>query len=197
MAFRDDILVITQNVCTTMLELDVVLAEACELPIDQEGIHGCIEISGRWRGTVILQATSQFASLAASRMLAMEQDQVVLIDCQDAISELTNMIGGNIKSLVPGPTSLSIPSISVGNRLAVGRLLGTPVHMAVDASVLFQKRMMTFAVQPLKPIQPTGPYQPTGLVNGQTSALKMAIVPQICHDQYLRVILSVDSLVRS
>jgi len=130
MVSRDDILVITQNVCTTMLELAVVLAEACAPPADPDGVCGCIEISGRWKGTVTVQATGQFASLAASRMLAMEPDQVVWIDCHDAIAELTNMIGGNIKSLVPGPSKLSLPSVTVGNHAVAGNRLRTPVRMS-------------------------------------------------------------------
>ena len=32
----------------------------------------------------------------------------------DALGELTNMIGGNIKSLIPGPGRLSMPTVTVG-----------------------------------------------------------------------------------
>jgi chemotaxis protein CheX len=32
----------------------------------------------------------------------------------DALGELTNMIGGNIKSLIPGPSRLSMPTVTVG-----------------------------------------------------------------------------------
>jgi hypothetical protein len=35
-----------------------------------------------------------------------------LIDRQGALAELTNMIGGNIKGLVPRSSSLSLPSVT-------------------------------------------------------------------------------------
>ena len=43
---------------------------------------------------------------------------VTEVDQQDVASELVNMIGGNLKSLLPGPSFLSLPTIVSGAHLA-------------------------------------------------------------------------------
>jgi len=35
-------------------------------------------------------------------------------DVADAVGELVNMIGGNVKSLMPGPSVLSLPVVAAG-----------------------------------------------------------------------------------
>ena len=41
--------------------------------------------------------------------------EAVPADLQDALAELSNMIGGNLKTLLPGPSFLSLPTVTEGN----------------------------------------------------------------------------------
>lgn len=74
-------------------------------------LTGRVEISGAWNGVVLLHGTSQLARSAASRIFACEILDVTQQDLMDAVYELTNSIGGNIKSLLPQPSQLSLPCV--------------------------------------------------------------------------------------
>jgi len=48
-------------------------------------------------------------------MLGLEgPDEAGPADVADAVGELVNMVGGNIKSLMPGPSVLSLPAVAAG-----------------------------------------------------------------------------------
>jgi chemotaxis protein CheX len=70
-----------------------------------------VRISGAWRGEVLFGCRHSFAERAASIMFALGKSQLDEFDIKDAVTELANMIGGQWKSLVPGPSSLLIPCI--------------------------------------------------------------------------------------
>ncbi len=124
MISTDDIHAITGNVFTTMLDFELEAAGDVEASDGSEPITGCVQISGEWNGAVMVEMNAALASDAARKMLAIDEAEVELIDCQDTIAELTNMIGGNIKSLLPGPSSLSLPSVTTGNASEI-RVVGT------------------------------------------------------------------------
>lgn len=111
----DDIETITRTVLTTMLEMDVARREPGELEGAEHRLTGCVQITGAWQGAVVLQASASLATQFASRMLAIPWQDVVVDDLCDALAEVTNMIGGNVKSLLPGPSYLSLPSITSGD----------------------------------------------------------------------------------
>ncbi len=110
----EDIFTIAQNVLDTMVKVESFFQPDANLPEDGGHVTGCIQISGGWQGAVLLQTTDAFARNVASRMLCLEYDDVTGEDIQDAMAELTNMVGGNIKSQVPGPSFLSLPSVTTG-----------------------------------------------------------------------------------
>ena len=78
------------------------------------GMSGVVTISGAWRGAVVLQCPSEHAVAAAEAMFAAQPGSLSPAEVADALGELTNMVGGNLKNLLPEPTSLSIPSVSGG-----------------------------------------------------------------------------------
>ncbi len=71
---------------------------------------GKVEISGAWTGTVLLHGSRQLAA-AAAVIFSHEADGGPEQDSMDAMYELTNIIGGNIKSLLPEPCQLPIPTV--------------------------------------------------------------------------------------
>ncbi len=112
---NSDILTITQNVLETMVNMGAYEDEAPESWENVERMTGCVQISGTWKGAVIVQASEGFTRHAASEMLGIGVDEVSPADMLDSLAELTNMIGGNIKSQVPGPSYLSLPSVTRGH----------------------------------------------------------------------------------
>lgn len=130
MVQTDDIFAITQNVLETMLQVSVEPSPDQSEMLTENCMTGCIQISGGWKGAVLLQTSEEFASIAASKLLLVNEADVCAEDRQDTLAELTNMVGGNIKSIVPGPSNLSLPSVTSGKDFDF-RLVGSSVDNCV------------------------------------------------------------------
>ena len=75
---------------------------------------GCVQITGAWEGAVLLHCPSPLAREATAIMFEMDIDAASDDEVKDALGELTNMIGGNVKALLPEPCRLSLPSVTEG-----------------------------------------------------------------------------------
>jgi len=75
-------------------------------------LTGSVDISGSWNGTFYLSFSMTAARQAAAAMFNTEVDNLTEADVRDAVGELINVIGGNLKSLLPTPTLLSLPTVS-------------------------------------------------------------------------------------
>ena len=83
-----------------------------------ETVLACVGITGAWGGHVLLELPVGAARAAAARMLGADgADDLSTTDVVDALAELVNMVGGNVKSLLPGPSHLGLPLV-VGGALA-------------------------------------------------------------------------------
>ncbi len=112
----DDVCSIAQDVWSSFLVLDLEehpLGKAA-LPLDGRTMTGCVHVSGEWQGSIFVELTSDHAVQAAEAMFAADPGSLTPGEVGDAIGELTNMVGGNIKSLLPAPSKLSLPSVAEG-----------------------------------------------------------------------------------
>lgn len=74
-----------------------------------------VTVTGEWQGVVTVELGEDVAHDLTRRMLAVpENEGVTDADTADAVGELVNMIGGNVKSLMPGPSALSLPTVAAG-----------------------------------------------------------------------------------
>jgi len=109
----------TEDVFSTMLGLEVMSGEAYKetnAPGPSDGMIGVIGLAGAWVGTASMCSTAVTGCLMASHMLGMEFTEVN-DDVLDAVSEITNMIFGNFKTVAEtylGPLGLSIPTVFHG-----------------------------------------------------------------------------------
>jgi len=87
--------------------------------LEGQTVTGCVHVSGEWNGSVFLSCDSETAAAAAEAMFAADPGSLSSDEVSDALGELTNMVGGNIKSLLPAPSRLSVPTIAVGASGAV------------------------------------------------------------------------------
>lgn len=71
-------------------------------------------IAGAWTGSVVLSLSPEVALHATAAMLGISESEVTETDRQEVAVELANMIGGNLKSLLPAPSYLSLPTIVAG-----------------------------------------------------------------------------------
>jgi chemotaxis protein CheX len=107
----NDIVVIAQDIWASFLDLPLEPVPADTVDISaMPMVGGVVTVHEAWSGAVQLECSADFAALAAKRMFA-AAGGVTQLELDDALGELTNMIGGNIKSLLPAPSHLSLPSV--------------------------------------------------------------------------------------
>lgn len=86
---------------------------------DEVTLDGLINITGEWQATVALQVPKTLASRVAGVMFQLGSEPPSLEDMQDAVGELTNMLGGNIKALLEGDCHLSLPAVVEGRAYTI------------------------------------------------------------------------------
>lgn len=69
-----------------------------------------IGIAGEWNGTVAVGCSKHLAKRAAASMFSGSENTISDHQLQDALNEVVNIIGGNVKSLLPGPSYLALPN---------------------------------------------------------------------------------------
>jgi CheY-specific phosphatase CheX len=70
-----------------------------------------IAIAGSWNAVVETIVTGELASRITCAMFDMTPDELTEEDCSDAIGEVVNIIGGNIKGVVGGECDLHLPCV--------------------------------------------------------------------------------------
>ena len=140
-----DITSIAQDVWSSFLQMELETHPlGHEAPaLEGRTMTGTVHVSGEWSGSVFLEVPSDLAQVSAEAMFAADPGSLTGDEVCDALGELTNMVGGNIKSLLPAPSKLSIPSVAEGVSYTVrvpGAVLvekvalvcaGGPLHISV------------------------------------------------------------------
>jgi chemotaxis protein CheX len=140
----DDIVVIAQDVWASFLELPLEpVPFHHDVAPGTPSMTGLVRVFDAWSGAVVLECAPAVGRAVAAAMFA-SGDATSDAEVVDALGELTNMIGGNIKSLLPAPSRLSLPEVSAGTwpTMVPGAVLvskvdfrsgadGDPVHISV------------------------------------------------------------------
>jgi chemotaxis protein CheX len=138
---ESDLLTIADQVWTSYLDLDgasPLLAFPADTPANE--VSASVSVTGAWQGHVVLTCSDLAARHIGAALLSIELGEVTDADIADALGELANIIGGNVKSLLPEPCALSLPHVVTGATMwpsvaAVCRLsgiwLGEPVSVCV------------------------------------------------------------------
>lgn len=124
------------------------LAAAGPEPAADDGrprLIGRVEITGEWEGAVTVDCDAELADRLAAAMFGMEPGGLEAEEVRDALGELANMAGGNIKSLLPEPSNLSLPTVVDGQD---GPL--QPAQVLRSAAFVVDGRRITLSlVQPV------------------------------------------------
>ena len=83
------------------------------------GIVASVSISGGWSGHVVVSCSTSAAKQAAAAFLMMDATEVSTDDVADVMGELANIVGGNVKSMLPASSFVSLPQVVDGTELAV------------------------------------------------------------------------------
>ena len=141
---EDDLRTIAQQVWSSYLDIDgskpLLPVPAANVIVD---VTGSVSVTGAWRGHVLVGCSDGASRNAASALLGIQLDEVTDDDVADALGELANIIGGNVKSLLPEPCALSLPHVHVESAagkypaaVEVCKLDGSWLNESVTVSVL-------------------------------------------------------------
>jgi CheY-specific phosphatase CheX len=109
----DDIKDVARTIWSTLFELPLEDGDAAPLG-PESTVTSCVQIDGAWQGAVVLQCPLTLARTLTAAMF--QADAAPEIDeVHDALGELANMLGGNVKALLPGPSRISLPAVAVGS----------------------------------------------------------------------------------
>ena len=77
----------------------------------ESDVHSSVSISGSWTGHVVYASSTVAARKAAAAFLAMDSEEVSTEDVSDVLGELANIVGGNVKAMLPPGCFLSLPQV--------------------------------------------------------------------------------------
>ena len=113
---------IVRTVWSTQLGLEILDVDDADRSSSTPTMTAAIHISGDFHGGIRLECSRTIVRSAASIMFDLPADQLVDDDDRDVIGELANVVAGNIKALIPGTNSISLPTIVEGNDYRVSTL---------------------------------------------------------------------------
>ena len=103
----------TQLVFSTLLSLEVHPSPGQHESSSTDTVTGSVQITGKWNGVILLALPSSLVNTVTETLFSLEPGKASTDDKKDAVGELINMIGGNIKALVPEPSTLSVPLLAL------------------------------------------------------------------------------------
>lgn len=136
---------IARDCWSSMLGLDARLIQA--MPAKMEGqkyLSSCVQFTGSWEGAVVVDCTEVLARRVAAAMFGLDSAELGDVEVEDAIGEVANVVGGNVKTILPPQCQLSVPAVVVGGdytlRLPKSEVVGMAVLESEAESVRFTLR---------------------------------------------------------
>ncbi len=101
------------------LELEPVTGSVTGRVDGDHTVTGLVTVVGAWTGAIAVETSMEAAKRFAATMFVSEIEAISLDEVYDAVAELTNMTGGSIKNLMPGVSTLGIPTVTEGTGYTV------------------------------------------------------------------------------
>ena len=109
---RESVIEVTRAVCECLLG-DSAEPRAGRLSIDgTDDLVAWVTITGAWSGDVRVRLSPTLAARLAREIFQIEPSSGDDTGVRDGAGEVANMIGGNLKALLPEPCRLSLPHVA-------------------------------------------------------------------------------------
>jgi len=93
-------------------------------PEPDDGLYAWVDVHGATRRRVLLTTERETATALTRALLGLSPDDTVDDDdIADAFGEVANVVGGNVKALVPDPGDLTLPEVAPTRPPAAAGLL--------------------------------------------------------------------------
>ncbi len=103
----EDQTAIVQNIFAIMVDMEMHLVSA-PANFDQV-VTSALYFEQASKGVILVECSEELAYLFTSRLMSIDVPDSIDADVADSMAELANMIGGNLKGLMPAETHISMP----------------------------------------------------------------------------------------
>ena len=119
MPAAEDVIAVVSEVWETMLGVHLRPSEP-ELfsPADRLAVS-MVSIVGDTSGMVSVKSSLHTACGLAAAVFGLEPELLRTDDIVDGFGEIVNIVGGNIKGLLPGSTAVSLPTVMIGHEMTL------------------------------------------------------------------------------
>ena len=107
----EDIDQMVQELFDTMLGMPATRAEPQNADVFAGGLRGKIEINGVWSAKLDVVATMKLCADVCCNMFGTDSNSLDAEDVADALGEVTNVVGGNVKGIIDQDCNLTIPEV--------------------------------------------------------------------------------------
>lgn len=129
---EDDLIGLTGAIWESVLGMGALPIDPAAAAARLEGhtITSCVHITGEWEGSLAMTFGPSLCRRLASGMFALDDADLDDELVRDAVGELANIAGGNVKGMVAAETELSLPQVIEGT----GYTLSVPgTHVLCEA----------------------------------------------------------------
>lgn len=119
------------EVFRTMMDTETWALAKPPSPLPDHPIVGAVYLAGGLGGAMLLETWAEQAFVWTQKLMSVPPPQSFDDDVRDCIGELASMIAGNLKSMFPAETELSMPSVVEGRQFTI-RLIGGHQKIKVD-----------------------------------------------------------------
>jgi len=107
--------------------------------LPDDAVSAWVEVVGPWNGAVVLTCGRATAEELARCLLAEHAPPVLdAEDVEDGMGELANVVGGNVKAVLPGPSVLGLPEVGTAPK---------PGTDTLRVDLLWRGRSLTVTLQ--------------------------------------------------
>lgn len=117
-AYDAEVTRIVQDVLLTMTNYPVTPGET-PYSVQPDRTTCSVYFAGAWNGAVLIECPPAMAYEFTARLMNISKPGCFDQDVSDALGELANMVGGNLKSVLPRGVNLSMPSVVEGSKYSV------------------------------------------------------------------------------
>jgi chemotaxis protein CheX len=118
----ESVIEVTQAVCECLLVEVAEPRPSTQQPPTDDEVVAWVSISGGWSGDIQVRLSPALAKRLAREVLDVDATSTEDAGVHDVVGEVANMIGGNLKALLPEPCRLSLPKVTHEPSLGYGAL---------------------------------------------------------------------------
>ena len=106
-----DVAQITSDLFVAMLSMPFDAKPSDDLEVSGDALEACVKITGEWTAELRVLCPTDLVSRIACTMYGTTEEDLEAEEARDALGEVANVVGGNVKGIINGECALSLPCV--------------------------------------------------------------------------------------